>query len=77
MAISSDELQGLLRAAFPSAEIKLIDLVGDQDHWSLEIAALEFAGKSRVQQHKMVNSALSTVLKAQLHALQISTKTLP
>jgi len=37
MAISEEELLLILQQKFPNAKIKLKDLAGDQDHYSLEI----------------------------------------
>ena len=73
MAISQEKLEKLLRTAFPSAQLEIIDTVGDQDHYSVKIIDKVFAGKTRVEQHKMVNAALAGHLGGVLHALQIKT----
>lgn len=73
MAMDRETLEGLLRAAFPTAEIELTDLAGDNDHWSAEIKAEEFRGKSRVAQHQMVYAALNGQMGGELHALQLKT----
>ena len=62
MPIAQEKLSEILKNHFPEAEIKIIDLVGDQDHYSVEIKDKVFAGKSRVQQHKIVNNALKNEL---------------
>ena len=73
MAITITELENILLVKFPQAKIKIIDLVGDEDHYSLHITDQSFAGKSVVTQHRMVNEALSEVLKSRLHAITIKT----
>lgn len=73
MPIAKDKLEELLRAAFPQAQLQIVDTVGDQDHYSLVIIDKIFADKSRVEQHKMVNTALAGHLGGALHALQIKT----
>lgn len=73
MPIPKDKLEQLVLEKFPDAQIEVIDLVGDQDHYSLKITDKIFAGKSRVEQHKMVNIALKEILGGTLHALQIKT----
>ena len=73
MAIASDKLQKILQNSFPNANIELVDLVGDSDHYSVTIIDKIFANKSRVEQHKMVNLALKEILGDELHALQIKT----
>jgi stress-induced morphogen len=73
MAIDEKTLREALEKDFPGSIIKIEDMVGDQDHYSLEISSHLFAGKSLVSQHKMVNEALRFCLGNQLHALKIKT----
>jgi stress-induced morphogen len=73
MPIDEKTLREALEKDFPDATIKIEDMVGDQDHYFLEIASHLFSGKSLVQQHKMVNEALGFCLGNQLHALKIKT----
>lgn len=73
MAISINELENILLVNFPQAKIKIIDLAGDEDHYSLHIADKIFAGKTIIAQHRMVKEALSEVLKSRLHAITIKT----
>lgn len=73
MAINESELKGKLEQYFPDAEIVIRDLAGDGDHYALEITSSDFAGKSRINQHKLVNKALEGCLGTSLHALAIKT----
>ena len=73
MAMERDALETMLREAFPSAEINLTDLAGDNDHWSAEIIDESFRGKSRVAQHQLVYAALKGKMGGELHALQLKT----
>lgn len=73
MSIAQQELHNLLAKKFPDAKIEITDLVGDSDHYSVQIFDNIFAGKSRVEQHKIVNEALKGILGTTLHALQIKT----
>jgi stress-induced morphogen len=74
MPIDAESLYNELRKNFPDAEIKIEDLAGDNDHYSLQIIAKEFKDKSLIEQHKMVNNALKFCLGTSLHALKINTK---
>lgn len=38
MAISAEELEKILKESLPNSIIKITDLVGDQDHYALEIS---------------------------------------
>ena len=73
MAMSAQEIEGMIRAALPDAEIEIRDLAGDGDHYAATVASPAFAGKSRVQQHKMVYDALGGKMGGTLHALQLTT----
>ena len=73
MAISEDKLRQILESSFKDADIAIKDLVGDNDHYRVEIKSSQFNNKSRIEQHKIVNKALATELKGELHALQIKT----
>lgn len=42
-----------------------------ESHFRVRIACEAFRGRSRVDQHRMVNAALSDLLKERVHALAI------
>ncbi len=74
MAIKSDEIIKLIKEAFPDAEIIIDDLAGDNNHYSATIKSKVFAGKNRIEQHKMVYKALKGKMGNELHALALNTK---
>ena len=73
MPMSGPQIQEMITAAIPGAVVEMTDLAGDGDHWAAKVTAPEFAGKNRVQQHKMVYDALGGRMGGVLHALQLST----
>ena len=73
MAMNVKDIEALIKKKLPDAKIVIKDLVGDNNHFSAEIVSKEFNGKSRIEQHKMVYTALSEELKEDLHALSIKT----
>ena len=73
MAMEASEIQRLIRAAFPDAEIVIEDLRGDGDHYAAQVTSTAFVGKSRVQQHQMVYQALQGRMGDALHALALQT----
>lgn len=73
MAIAADELETLLREAFPDADIVIEDLAGDGDHYRASISDESFRGLSRVAQHQMVYAALKGRMGGALHALALKT----
>jgi stress-induced morphogen len=73
MAMAAAEIEALIRAAFPDADVQIQDLAGDGDHYAARVTSSAFAGKSRVQQHKLVYEALGGKMGGVLHALQLTT----
>ncbi len=73
MAMPAAELKALIEAALPGAEVEIRDLAGDGDHYAAHVVSPAFAGKSRVQQHKLVYEALGHRMGGELHALQLVT----
>ncbi|GMN14905.1 BolA family protein [Altererythrobacter sp. MTPC7] len=74
MPMSASEIEGMIKAALPDAEVEMRDLAGDNDHWAAHVVSPAFAGKSRVAQHKMVYEALGGKMGGVLHALQLTTQ---
>ena len=75
MPMTAAEIEQAIVTALPGAEVTMTDLAGDNDHWAAKVVAPQFAGKSRVQQHKMVYEALGGRMGGVLHALQLTTST--
>lgn len=73
MPMPGHEIQAAIKAALPGSIVELTDLAGDDDHWAAKVTAPQFAGKSRVQQHKMVYAAFGDKMGGELHALQVTT----
>lgn len=73
MAMSAQEIEVLIQAALPDAQVTITDLAGDGDHYAAHVVSAAFAGKPRVAQHKMVYEALGGRMGGALHALQLTT----
>ena len=71
--MSAEQIEGLIAAALPDAEVTIRDLAGDGDHYAAHVVSDRFAGLSRVQQHKLVYDALGGRMGGELHALQLTT----
>jgi stress-induced morphogen len=71
--MSATEIERLIKAAIEDAEVTIVDLVGDGDHYSARVASKAFAGLSRIRQHQMVYAALGDRVGGELHALQLQT----
>jgi stress-induced morphogen len=73
MAIDAGEIERLIKAGFPDAQIRIDDLRGDGDHYAATVVSSAFKGKTRVQQHQMVYAALQGRMGNELHALALQT----
>lgn len=74
MPMNAEEISDLISAALPGATVVIRDLAGDGDHYAAEVTAPQFAGLTRVKQHKLVYDALGGRMGGVLHALQLSTR---
>ena len=74
MAMDLKEIENYIKEAMPDASIEIKDLAGDGNHYSATIISSQFAGKSKIEQHKMVYNSLKGRMGNELHALAIKTK---
>lgn len=74
-----------LTAAFSPSELDVVDeserhhghagwREGGETHFRVRIVSQDFAGKSRVDRHRMVNATLADELAGGVHALAVSAK---
>lgn len=73
MPMPAAEIERLIKAAIPDAEIEIIDLAGDDDHFSAVVTSKAFDGLSKLKQHQLVYAALGGQMGGRLHALQLQT----
>jgi len=71
-----DSLETLLGRAFPDAtELTVEDRTGGGDHFQVTVASPSFNRLSLLEQHRLVNDALSEPLRdGTIHELRIKTK---
>ena len=73
MGLKLEEIESLIKEAMPDAEVSIQDLAGDENHYSATIKSKVFAGKSKIEQHKLVYKALKGKMGNELHALALNT----
>ena len=59
MPMPASEIEQLIKAAIPDAEVTIRDLAGDGDHYAARVVSASFDGLSRIKQHQAVYAALS------------------
>jgi stress-induced morphogen len=75
MPMDAGEIERLIKASIPDAQVTIRDLAGDGDHYAATVISEAFRGKSRVQQHQIVYEALRAEMGGKLHALALQTGT--
>src|SRR3954470_16754757 len=73
MPMPASEIERLIKAVIPDAEVTIRDLAGDGDHYAARVVSQSFAGLSRIKQHQAVYAALGGRVGGELHALQLET----
>ena len=73
MPMAASEIERLIKAAIPDAQVEIRDLAGDGDHYAAKVVSPAFAGMSRIKQHQTVYAALGGRVGGELHALQLET----
>lgn len=68
------ELKAMIEAALPGASVSMSDETGDGNHLRAEVSAPQFAGLSRIDQHRLVKAAVKERFDdGQIHALSVKT----
>jgi stress-induced morphogen len=73
MPMAANDIEALIRAALPDAQVEIRDLAGDGDHYAARVVSNSFKGLNRVRQHQLVYQALGGRMGGELHALQLET----
>ena len=80
--VTADAIAQKLKDALSPQHIEVVDVShhhaghagwrdGGGTHFTVTIKAASFAGKSRVQQHRLINTILSDELAGDIHALEL------
>jgi len=74
MPMQADDIAAMIREGIDGAQVEIIDLAGDGDHYKAVVTADAFRGVPRVKQHQMVYAALKGRMGGELHALALETR---
>ena len=68
------EVKRMIEAALPGAEVEVVDETGGGDHLHATVRAPQFAGRTRIDQHRLVRAAVQPRMDdGSIHALSIKT----
>ena len=70
--IGPDQIKGWIEAGLACDHV---EVQGDGHHFEAVVVSPAFRGKSRVQQHQLVYGALGARMRAEIHALSLTTFT--
>ena len=74
--ISPAEVEAMIQAEIPDAQVQVQDLTGGGDHLQAIVISSQFEGKSLVKQHQLVYGALQQAMATEaIHALALKTYT--
>jgi stress-induced morphogen len=72
--IDNDSLAALIHRDLPDAQVEITDRTGTMDHFNITVRSATFAGKTLIEQHQLVYSALKAALKdGRVHAVELKT----
>ena len=71
------EIRTMIESALPGAEVEVIDETGAGDNLRATVAAPQFEGLSRLDQHRLVKAAVKERFEdGTIHALSVRTEAL-
>jgi stress-induced morphogen len=71
---TTEDIRGRIEAAIPGARAEVTDLTGGGDHFRATVVASEFAGLSRIEQHRRVYAVFGSEIGGPIHALSLQTR---
>lgn len=74
--IANADIVALIRATLPDAEVEIVDRTGTMDHFNIGVRSAAFAGKTLLEQHRLVYGALKAAHgDGRIHAIELTTST--
>jgi len=73
--MSTTEIEALIREGLPDATVRVVDQVGDGNHFQAVVVSPQFAGRQLVERHQLVYRSLKGAMADRIHALSIKAYT--
>ncbi|HEX4015036.1 MAG TPA: BolA/IbaG family iron-sulfur metabolism protein [Candidatus Cybelea sp.] len=72
--IDDEALTSLIVARLPDAQVNIVDRTGTMDHFNVTVRSQAFRDKPKIDQHRLVYSALKAALDdGRIHAVELKT----
>ena len=72
-----EDIKQRIEAAIPGAQAEVEDFTGGGDHFRATVTAPAFAGRTRIEQHRLVYEIFDGEIGGPIHALSLKTQTPP
>jgi stress-induced morphogen len=71
---SSEDIRERIEASIPGAVADVEDYTGGGDHFRATVTAAAFAGRSRIEQHRLIYEIFGAEIGGPIHALSLKTQ---
>jgi stress-induced morphogen len=71
---AAEDISQRIEAAIPGATADVEDYTGTGDHFRATVTAAAFAGRSRIEQHRLVYEIFGAEIGGPIHALSLKTQ---
>jgi stress-induced morphogen len=71
---SAEDISQRIEASIPGATADVEDYTGTGDHFRATVTAAAFAGRSRIEQHRLVYKIFGAEIGGPIHALSLKTQ---
>jgi stress-induced morphogen len=70
---TASEIKERIEAALPDAQVEVEDFTGGGDHFRARVLSPTFAGKSRIERHRLIYAIFGDQIGGPIHALSLET----
>jgi stress-induced morphogen len=70
-----EDIKRRIETAIPGARAEVEDYTGGGDHFRATVTSEAFAGRSRIEQHRLVYEIFGGEIGGPIHALSLKTQT--
>ena len=71
---SAQDIKQRIETSIPGSSAEVVDYTGGGDHFRATVTAAAFAGRSRIEQHRLVYDIFGPEIGGPIHALSLKTQ---
>jgi stress-induced morphogen len=71
---SAEDIRQRIETSLPGASVQVEDYTGGGDHFRATVTAPAFAGRSRIEQHRLIYEIFGEEIGGPIHALSLKTQ---